>query len=258
MTGRAGESRPNTGPGIGGDPWLLAPDRTAETDLYCLPPAGSGAATYRKWPAALHPAIGVYRVQPPGREGRFRERFCANLGDYVRTVASLVESSDRPFMLFGHSMGAILAYEVAQTVRERTGKEPLHLFASAYRSPAAPRAEPIHHLPDAEFVQRLRRRFDGIPDAVLNNQEVLDLMLPIVRSDLALLSTYQYRDRPRLLCPITAIGGAADPWVNEAQLREWQRMTDGAFLLHSLPGGHFYLDSAFDDVVAIVKGARGA
>lgn len=240
------------------DPWLLAPDASGDIELYCLPPAGHGASAYRKWPAELAPAIGVYRVQPPGRENRFREPCAPRLDDYVAALTARIGRSRGPFALFGHSMGAILAYEVAQAVRADTGTEPMHLFVSAYRSPQAPRAESIHDLPDAEFVERLRQRFDGIPEAVLENQDVLDLMLPIVRSDLALLSTYEYRERPRLQCPVTAIGGEADPWVDEAQLGEWQRTTDGPFALHVVPGGHFYLDSAFTQVVGIVRRALAA
>jgi surfactin synthase thioesterase subunit len=234
--------------------WLLSPpDQAGEIRLYCLPPAGGGAATYRTWPESLPVGIAVYRVQPPGRETRFREPFCTNLEQYIRVLVGLIEEQPEvPFALFGHSMGALLAYEAAHRLREETGREPSHLFVSAFASPASGLPPPIHRLPDDQFIEQLRTRYGAIRDEILEHPEILELMLPIVRADLALLSTYRYRERPLLDCPVTAVGGTRDPWVTERGLGEWRGMTRGAFALHMLPGGHFYIDSAAGRVAGIV------
>jgi surfactin synthase thioesterase subunit len=149
-------------------------------------------------------------------------------------------------------MGALLAFEAAHRLREETGEEPCHLFISAFASPAAELPPPIHELPDDRFIDELRNRYGAIRDEVLKHPEILALMLPIVRADLGLLSAYRYRERPALTCPITAIGGTEDSWVSEQSLAEWRDMTSGAFALHRLPGGHFYIDSAARRVVDIV------
>ena len=238
------------------DGWVFASRNRADIALYCLPPAGGGAATYRKWPEGLPENIGVHRIQPPGRENRYREPFCHRIPDYVAAVCGLIERTpEQPFALFGHSMGAMMAYEVAVRMRRRTGRQPEHLFVSAFISPRAPRPEPIHELPDEEFVRQLRIRYDGIPEEILQYPEVLELMLPIVRADLALISAYEYRPCDPLTCPLTVIGGRSDPWISKDQLRDWRHMSTGPFSEHMLPGGHFYLDSASNDVLRIVAQA---
>ncbi|MCK8516791.1 alpha/beta fold hydrolase [Methylonatrum kenyense] len=235
------------------DSWVFASSEGADIDLYCLPPAGAGAATYRTWPEVLPRHIGVHRIQPPGRENRYREPCCENITDYVAAVCGLIERTpDRPFALFGHSMGAMIAYEVAIRLRQRTGRQPEHLFVSAFISPRTPRPEPIHELPDEEFLRQLRIRYDGIPEELLQYPEVLELMLPIVRADLALISTYDYRPNAPLTCPITVLGGRSDPWINEDQLEDWQHVTTVPLSRHLLPGGHFYLNSASSEVLRII------
>lgn len=238
--------------------WVLAqePRPPEGVRLFCLPPAGGGAANYRKWAAALPAEVDIHRIQPPGRETRFREPFCKRPEDYVSTVARLVAAEpDRPYALFGHSMGALLAYEVAHQVRDQIGREPHHIFASAFRSPREERPPSIHQLPDPEFITQLRDRFGGVPDEVLKYPEVLEIMLPIVRADLALLSAYEYTARKPLRCPISAVGGRADPWVHEQDLRRWSALTTGPFAVHMVDGGHFYLDSALHELVGIVTRA---
>lgn len=247
-------------PAMDGSPrnraWIFEPELEHEIALYCFPPAGGGAATYRLWQRTLPSAVGVYRFQPPGRENRFREPFCSSFEDYVAAAASLIaERGNRPFALFGHSMGAVVAYETARAVRELTGREPMHLFVSAFRSPRTPHAEPIHELPDAELVAELQRRYDGIPAQVLANPEVLELTLPIVRSDLALLHSYTYRPGAIPGCPLTAIGGSDDPWVSPAELEDWRHFTTGPFATHRLPGGHFYLAPQAEALLRIVEQA---
>jgi medium-chain acyl-[acyl-carrier-protein] hydrolase len=231
------------------------PHKTAKLKLYCFPPAGGGAATYRLWAASLGPDVGVYRLQPPGREDRFREPFFASIEEYVEPLAAHNAADDAPIAQFGHSMGSIAAFETARAVRRAAQKEPRRLIVSAFQAPDAPRAPDIHTLPDAEFIEAVRTRYGGIPDQLLSHPEVLELMLPIVRADLAMLNRYRYTPSPPLGCAITAVGGRSDTWVDEAGLAEWRRMTAGGFDLHLLPGGHFYLHSALPELLAIVRRA---
>jgi medium-chain acyl-[acyl-carrier-protein] hydrolase len=175
--------------------------------------------------------------------------------DYVEQVARCIEADQKPFSLFGHSMGAVAAFEAANLVRERSGREPVHLIVSAFPGPQLPPAPSLHELPDAELVREVRARYGGIPDEVLENPEILELLLPVLRADLALLSTYRYVCTAPLSCPITAIGGSSDRTVGETELRAWQDVTEARFSWHMLPGGHFVIDSALDEIISIVKQA---
>lgn len=235
--------------GTPGGAWILPPDTSKNfaIDLFCFPPAGSGAATYRLWQAALGPDIGVHRVQPPGRETRFREPLIRDFDTYVdRLLAELRPHIDGPFAFFGHSMGSIIAFRVAQRLWDEFGRAPAHLFVSAFRSPQAPPIRRLFELPDREFVRALRDTYDGIPDQLLNEPEVLELMLPIVRADLEVVAGHDYRPERPFDCPITALGGVDDRWVDEAQLSEWSVQTTAKFDLKMLPGNHYYLNTAGD------------
>lgn len=241
------------------DAWVIPPASAGDIRLFCMPPAGAGASSYRKWPTALPRHVGVHRVQPPGREGRLRETRCSQISQYVDVLCRLIgRDLTRPYALFGHSMGALVAFEVAHAMRERTGVEPKHLFVSAYRSPDSPKPAPIHDLPDTLFIEQLRLRYDGVPNEVLRHPEILELMLPIVRADLKILHDYEYRARPPLTCPVTAFGGRSDPWVSEEQLASWRPVTSNGFELHMFNGGHFYLDAELTNVAGIIARTLGS
>jgi surfactin synthase thioesterase subunit len=240
----------------GADAWLAAPlpQYAAGQRLYCLPPAGRGAATYRKWPSLLPPELSVFRIQPPGRETRFREPCCADLNEYLWTLFELIERAPgEPFALFGHSLGALLAFELVHLLRERTGKEPEHLFVSAFRSPRAELPLLTRALPDARSLMELLQLYGAVDGGILQHPEIVELMLPAVTADLGLLASYHYRERPPLACPITVLGGRADRWVSLHDLWAWQPMTGGDFAVHVLPGGHFYIESALSMVIDIVR-----
>lgn len=239
-----------------GNPWLVAPAEAPKSGriLVCFPSAGSGASMYRQWPDRLSGVADVLRIQPPGRETRFREPLLTTLEPYLdQLVDELAPHLDRPFLFFGHSMGSIIAYRVALRLREQLGIEPEHLLVSAFRSPHAPPMKRIHHLADPEFVRELIDTYDGVPEQLLNEPEVLELMLPIVRADLAVVSDHRYEASSAFSCPISAFGGVDDRWVDEAQLGQWCVHTTSTFNLQMISGNHYYINSNSDDLIDRIK-----
>lgn len=150
---------------------------------------------------------------------------------------------DKPFAFFGHSLGAVIAFELARQLRKQFGIQPDRLFASAARAPQTrPRHRPIHLLPDADFLDELRR-LAGTPGELLDNAEFMKFMLPVLRADFALYETYAYAQQPPLDCDITAFGGLQDQRVCRAELEAWRDQTSAAFSLRMFPGDHFFLNA---------------
>ncbi|MEI9989091.1 MAG: alpha/beta fold hydrolase [Rhizomicrobium sp.] len=217
--------------------------------LVCLPYAGGGTSIYRSWPKAL-PGVAVYALGLPGREGRLAEEPFAEIGALVAaTAAAILTVGPEPYALFGHSMGALVAFETARRLRHQDAVAPAHLFVSGFRAPHLPDPKPpLHDLPHARFIDELRRingdAFD--PDG---HSELLELMLPTLRADFRLVQTYAYRAEPPLVSPITAFGGLGDTDVDEQQLLGWRRHTSASFALKLFPGGHFFLQTAADNLL---------
>ncbi len=213
--------------------------------LFCFPYAGGSGAVFRAWPKAL-PGVDVRPVQLPGRAGRFREAPHTRVRALaVAACDGLQEHLGEPFALFGHSFGALVAFELARELRRRGGPQPVHLFISARRGPRRPDpVPPLHGLSDDRFLAEVRSRYGGIPDAVLEEPELLALLLPTLRADLQAVETYTYEPEPPLEVPISAFGGLNDPWAGLEDLEAWQDETRGRFTLTRFPGGHFYLNES--------------
>jgi medium-chain acyl-[acyl-carrier-protein] hydrolase len=223
--------------------WLVrpCPNPSATLRLFCLPHAGGGAALFRTWPAALPASVEVCAVQLPGRETRFSETSFSRWQPLVATLADDLSSViDRPYAIFGHSMGALLAFELVRQLRRLDCPEPVHLFAGGHRAPPLPSLEPaIHALPDQAFRAELRQR-QGTPDSVLENDDLMQALTPMLRADFAVCETYDYRPEPCLDCPVTALGGQLDETVPVQHLAAWRDLTSSAFEALLLPGGHFF------------------
>lgn len=231
----------------------------AELRLFCFPSAGSGAASFRLWPGLLSPAVDVYRIQPPGRETRFRERLLTSMDEYVDSLLpDLLPALGPRFAFFGHSMGSLVSFHVARRLRRDHGLSPAHMIVSAFRSPQAPPMRRIHELADGDFVHELRETYGGIPDRLLDEPEVLSLMLPIIRADLMVAANHRYDAEPPLACPVTAFGGLDDQWVGEHQLAEWSIQTSATFNLVMFPGNHYYLASDPAQVTQTIHAALKA
>lgn len=234
--------------------WLVRPDPKpqARLRLLCVPYAGVGASVFRPWPALLPPEVELVAIELPGRGTRLREAPYAELAPLVEALLDAVAPVlDRPWAVFGHSMGALVAFALVRALRWQGRDQPVHLFVSARRAPRLPdRFPPLGDLPDAEFVAEIQRRFDGIPPMVLREPDLLRLLLPTLRADVALLEHYVYREEPPLALPITALGGREDDQVDSAELEAWREQTQGAFSVQTFPGDHFFVQTARTALVA--------
>jgi surfactin synthase thioesterase subunit len=231
-------------PGLGRRP-------LATLRLFCLPYAGGGASTYNGWPAGLPDSIETCAFALPGRERRLREPPLTALPELVEAlVAVIARNADEPFALFGHSMGALVAFELARALQRRGLRAPAALFVSAHRAPQQPRTElPLRLLPDAELIEALRRRYGAIPPEVAREPSFLRLLLPLWRADFTLIETYEYLEEPPLDCPLSVFAGSADPFTRDDDLELWRRQTTSTFRLRTLPGDHFFTNSARNELL---------
>lgn len=239
-------------------PWLTtrALNPQARLRLFCLPYAGGSTLIFRKWQDAFPPATGVEvcPVQLPGRGSRMHESPFSEWAPLVEAiVAALRPHFDRPFALFGHSMGALLAFEVARLLRRKNQTGPRRLVVSGRRAPHMPSDEaPTYDLPDAEFVEELRR-LNGTPREVLENPELMRLMLPLIRADFAVTQTYTYREEPPLSCPFTVFGGLEDADAAGPNLSGWCELTEAACSVKTFEGGHFFINTATAQLLQTLK-----
>lgn len=235
--------------------WLrrFSPAGDATSALVCLPHAGGSASFFFPLARALAPAIDVLAVQYPGRQDRRHEPNIDNLPELAdRIVDALRELDDRPFALFGHSMGALLAYEVALRLAAAGLQTPSHLFASGRRAPSRQRADRIHLSSDGEILAHIRR-LGGPGSMALDDPELRAMALPLIRNDYRAVETYRPAPAAVLDCPITALTGDRDVLVSLDEAQAWAGHTTGPFDLVVLPGGHFYLADRNEQVVELIR-----
>ena len=226
----------------------------ARLRLLLIPHAGGGASAFRGWAEALPPEVEGCTVQLPGRENRMGEPAFDRLPALVEALAGALERwRDLPYAVLGHSNGALIGFELARHARRTGTPGPVHLFASGRRAPHLPsRLRDVHQLPQDELVAELAE-LGGMPREVLEHPELLALLVPLLRADMALTETYDHRDEPPLDTPITAMTGTEDPKVSLDEAEAWGRHTSGGFRLHTFPGDHFYLFSGRDRVIATLS-----
>ena len=237
-------------------PFIGVPDNSsARVRLFCLPYAGAGTAPFHAWPSVLPRDIQVCPIRLPGREGRLKETPYTSVTLLVDDLApELLPHLDKPFALFGHSMGAIIAFELARELRRRFARVPLRLFASACRAPHRPLTDAaLSGLPRDLLLAEVQRQYGEIDRAVLASPALLDLVVPALRADLTMIEAYRYVEETPLDCPISVLGGSHDATVCEADLLAWSRHTGVGFDRCLLPGGHHFLASARDALLDVVE-----
>lgn len=237
-------------------PWLPyhRPDPRAELRLFCFAYAGGGASVFNPWRARLPAGVELCAVQLPGRETRLSETPFRRIEPLVEAVEQgLRPYFDLPFLLFGHSMGARVAFELCRSRRRRDASLPVHLIASGCRAPQIPRTDPhVHALPDDRFAEEVLR-LGGVPAAVFENPELRELFVPILKSDFAVVERYEYREDEPLATPITAFGGTDDPKATRDEVEGWRAQTTKAFATRVFEGGHFFLQSRRDELLETLR-----
>ncbi|MEV8505704.1 alpha/beta fold hydrolase [Actinoplanes sp. NPDC051475] len=235
--------------------WLrrFAPASDATMSLVCLPHAGGSASFYFPVSRALAPAIDVVAVQYPGRQDRRHEPNIDSLTELAdRIVDALSPSDGRPFALFGHSMGAVLAYEVALRLTAAGLPAPSRLFLSGRRAPSRHRDDRVHLMSDRDILAQIRR-LNGTEAAALDDPDIRDMILPVMRSDYRAVETYRHDSSRVLACPVTVLTGDRDPLVTIEEARAWEEHTSGTTELVVLPGGHFYLVEQSERVLDLIR-----
>jgi surfactin synthase thioesterase subunit len=226
--------------------------------LFCLHGAGSSASTYAKWSRYFPKAVEVVAIQLPGREGRFREAFSVSVKGLVRELAADLRGyTDLPYGIFGHSLGALIGFELVRELVATGARQPV-VFMPAGR--AAPhikdQRQVLHRLSEGEFADALaKEKFlsPALRRALLEQDETASLFLPQMRADLCLEETYEYRASEPLSCPIVAYGGIEDPDVSLADLRAWAIHTTRHFRCHMLPGTHHFVQDVVPELTALVQ-----
>jgi pyochelin biosynthetic protein PchC len=225
------------------------PSAHAASRLICFPHAGGSASYFYPVSAALSPDIEVLAVQYPGRQDRRTERNIEDIGELAdRAFDAVVPWCKNPVALFGHSMGAIVAFEVARRLERKAGVPLLALIVSARRGPATHRTETVHLRGDDGIAAEMRR-LSGTNSALLDDPELTEMILSATRSDYKAIENYRYQPGAELSCPILALTGESDPLTTTDEAEDWAQHTNYEFSLKVYPGGHFYLNDRPAEII---------
>ncbi len=227
----------------------------AQARLFCFPFAGGSAAVFAGWGEKLKPGIEVWAAHPRGRGRRFSEPPHRSVAEMVQDYLPVVCAHlDLPFAFYGHSLGGLLALELAQQLRAQGLPLPGHLFIGASAPPVAGLIHPpISHLSDEGFVAEVQERYSGIPESVLKESELMELFLPALRADFSAYETFDRNSVTRADCPITAFAGSDDAVITPDVMEGWRHHTEVSFDLHIIPGEHFFLSTSGELVLSIIR-----
>ena len=236
------------------DRWIIRfrPQAEARMRLFCFAYAGGGASMFRPWSHGLPADIEVCAIQLPGRENRMGEAAHTSMALLLTDLAAAIAPYlDRPFAFFGHSMGALVSFELARELRRSHDRHPFGLYLGAFRAPQLPNPNiRIHHLPVEVFKVVLEA--EGIPRAILQNEELMQRMMTTLRADFEVCDTYHYRKEAPLECPLWVFGGQDDIRVRPDDLEGWSAHTTASCELSILPGTHFFVHSAQERLLDII------
>lgn len=230
------------------DRWVSCskPNSQSRIRLFCFPYAGAGSSLFNTWSNGLLPDIELYLVNLPGRDSRIQETPYRQLKPLIEPLTQgLLPHLDKPFAFLGHSMGSLISFEVARELRRRGGTQLLHLFVSGRQPPHVPDIHPnFHRLPEKEFLNTTQQFYGALPEIILQDPELVNLFLSMMRADITMIETYEYEQEAPLDCPITAYGGLQDASVDEQSLAAWKEQTTVDFKLKMFPGEHFFIQTA--------------
>ena len=237
-------------------PWFVTinPKPLATMRLFCFPYSGGDAFVFRDWVSLLPSTIEVIAIELPGRSTRFHETPVDNLSSIIDSLVKDFKAiSNKPFVFLGHSVGAKISFELCKALRSEKLPLPFHFFASGSRAPQIPlREKPIYNLPDKEFIQELEK-YNGVPNLVLKDNELMSIFLPMIRSDFTISNTYHYTKVEPFPFDITALGGIDDPTVTEDDIMAWKIHTSKQFCHQMLPGDHFFIKKSQKQILEIIS-----
>jgi medium-chain acyl-[acyl-carrier-protein] hydrolase len=236
--------------------WFVCPQANpaAETRLFLFPYAGGGLAVLHDWSVSLPNHLEAWIAHYPGRGSRHYEPPMKQISTFVEGLSQAIQPLlIKPFAFFGHSLGGLVAFELTRHLHRNNLTQPQILFVSACSAPHLPDLHaPIHVLPNSDFVKSLQQ-LNGIPSELLNQEEVMQLYLPILRADFEAMESYVYTtDNSPLRCPIVAFGGLDDPRVGRERIEGWGLHTNSGFRSQYFSGDHFFINTARDLVLASI------
>lgn len=238
--------------------WVTSPrpQASAALRLFCFHYAGGSASSFRPWLTKVSPEIELHFIELPGHGMRLLETPFKNLNSLLPNLQkALLPKLKQPFAFLGHSMGALVSFELARSLRQDYGVEPVELWVSGQSAPQLLELDPpIHNLPDSQFLDEIRR-YNGTPEAVLENAELMSLLLPTLRADFTLIETYRYTALPPFQFPITALGGTQDWKAPIDRLSAWKEQTTNTFTIKMFPGDHFFIHTAQAQVLTCLNQA---
>ncbi|HSG42928.1 MAG TPA: alpha/beta fold hydrolase [Anaerolineales bacterium] len=236
--------------------WFIAPQIKPEADtlIFLFPYAGGGPSVFSKWNNELPDNLEAHITHYPGRGSMYNESAIKSLSNLVERLTEAIHPLlDKPFIFFGHSLGGTVAFELARSLRKNGLPQPNTLFISACGAPQLLNLHsPLHTLPDDEFVTSLKK-LNGLPQEVFQNQEMLDLFLPTLRTDFELIETYKYLHDEPLNYPIIVLGGRDDPRVSREQLEGWATQTYARFESKYFEGDHFFINTAREAIIKKIE-----
>lgn len=223
--------------------------------LYCFSYAGGNAMMYRPWQQKLDPRIEVVAIQLPGRGMRMTEPLFTDMQKLVPELTAVImrDAGTLPFAFFGHSLGSMLSFEITRYCHARQLPMPVHAFFSGCSAPQMRNpSDNMHLMSDHDLMQKLKE-YNGTPPAVLANQELMELVLPMIRADFSLVETWKYRSMPLLAVPISVLAGKKDDRSSDEQVQGWQRESSGPFAVHWFEGDHFFIHGENEQVRTCVE-----
>lgn len=227
---------------------------SAYARLICFPYAGGGAGVYQSWQKYLPEQLDLCRCLLPGREMRLSEAPISSLSELIAELeVHILPLLNKPTVFFGHSMGALIAFELCLALQKKGHALPNALVLSARRPPHLPNIRPnIHHLSDDDFLDAIQK-LGGMPDEVIREKELLELVMPVIRADFCMLENYSYSEQSKVDCPIIAIGGIDDIYVPVNDLAKWRHHSRTGFSMQTFSGGHFYIKDQQDGVIGLLE-----
>ena len=227
------------------------PNRQDRVRLFCFPYAGGGAKTFREWDHKMPSGVGVYPVQYPGRENRMGEKPIEDLQTLVQEVYGSLKNvlnDGTPYIFYGHSLGTKVVYELTRLAEKEDLTPPLKVIVSAGRAPHYIEPKPIYHLPDDDFIHELKR-FSGTPVSVLENRDLMNIFLPMLRADFKVDETYRKNQVDLITTPIHGIMGSEDQEMDLPELLAWKDYTSSEFTYETIQGPHLFVDSNPQDLI---------